>query len=69
MDLFKNVPVPLARFGEVEDIANAALFLGSAAGAYMTGETVVVDGGAYLTAPNNMFFLPGFTKMWRSAKL
>lgn len=54
--LTKLVPVPLIRFGEVEDIANCALFLGSAAGAYMTGETVVVDGGAYLTAPNSMFF-------------
>jgi len=47
--------VPVARFGEVEDIANAALYLGSAAGAYMTGTNIVVDGGAYLTAPNMLF--------------
>lgn len=56
LDIWSMGPIPIARFGEVEDIANCSLFLGSAAGAYMTGETVVIDGGAYLTCPNAMFF-------------
>jgi NAD(P)-dependent dehydrogenase (short-subunit alcohol dehydrogenase family) len=37
---------PLRRLGEPDDIAGAAVFLGSKAGSWMTGQTIVVDGGS-----------------------
>jgi len=37
---------PLRRIGEPDDIAGAAVFLASRAGAWMTGQTIVVDGGS-----------------------
>ena len=40
--------IPLRRFGTVEDIAQCALWLVSGAASYVHGETVVVDGGAWL---------------------
>jgi NAD(P)-dependent dehydrogenase (short-subunit alcohol dehydrogenase family) len=36
---------PLRRLGEPDDIAGAAVFLASRAGAWMTGQTIVIDGG------------------------
>ena len=38
--------MPLRRLGTPEDIANAALFLVSDAASWMTGHTMVIDGGA-----------------------
>ena len=37
---------PLGRLGEAEDIANAALFLASSESSWITGTSVLVDGGA-----------------------
>lgn len=36
---------PLRRVGESEDIAGAAVFLASRASSWMTGQTIVIDGG------------------------
>ncbi|SFU15519.1 3-oxoacyl-[acyl-carrier protein] reductase [Kosakonia arachidis] len=40
--------VPLQRLGSVDDIAAAALFFASQAAGYITGQTLIVDGGQIL---------------------
>lgn len=40
--------IPLGRLGTPRDIANAALFLASDEAAYITGTTIIVDGGQTL---------------------
>jgi NAD(P)-dependent dehydrogenase (short-subunit alcohol dehydrogenase family) len=42
----KTLPIP--RLGETDDIVGAALYLASDASAFMTGETIVIDGGERL---------------------
>ena len=37
--------IPLGRLGSIEDIASAALFLACDEAAYITGQTLVIDGG------------------------
>ena len=37
--------IPLASFGQAEDVACAALFLAGPSGRYITGQVLVVDGG------------------------
>ena len=41
--------LPLRRFGEPDDIAGAAVFLASPAGKWMTGQQIVIDGGALVS--------------------
>ena len=41
--------LPLRRIGEPDDIAKAATFLCSDAASWITGHTLVVDGGALVT--------------------
>ena len=37
---------PLGRIGETDDIVGAALFLASDAAGWITGHTIVIDGGS-----------------------
>ena len=40
--------IPLSRLGDPADIANAVAFLASPESAYITGETLHVNGGMYM---------------------
>ena len=42
--------IPLGRFGLIEDIENAAVFLCSEAASYINGAVIVVDGGHWLAS-------------------
>jgi NAD(P)-dependent dehydrogenase (short-subunit alcohol dehydrogenase family) len=54
-DVFERLApwYPLGRVGEIEDVANAALFLASPEADWITGAVLPVDGG--LTAGNYRF--------------
>nr|WP_145545309.1 SDR family oxidoreductase [Variovorax boronicumulans] len=41
----RTATTPLRRIGEPDEIAGAAVFLASQAGAFMTGQNLVIDGG------------------------
>lgn len=49
--------IPLGRLGEPQDIAEAMLFLASDKARYITGQTLIVDGGA--TLPETLATLQG----------
>ena len=44
--------IPVQRVGTEEDIAGAILFLTSRAGAYVTGNVTVIDGGRLSNLPS-----------------
>ncbi|KAF4087570.1 hypothetical protein AMELA_G00072240 [Ameiurus melas] len=46
--------IPLQRAGNKTEMAHTVLFLASRAASYVTGATVVADGGAWLTSTNDM---------------
>ena len=51
---------PLGRLGSMDDVSNAALFICSDAAAFVTGVTLVVDGGLWLAST-------GMTDAWAAS--
>jgi dehydrogenase/reductase SDR family protein 4 len=43
--------IPMLRLGEPEELAGVVVFLASQAGSYVTGETIVIDGGRVHNGP------------------
>jgi 3-oxoacyl-[acyl-carrier protein] reductase len=50
--------IPLGRFGQPSDIADCVAFLASDEAAYITGQTIVIDGGQTLGIPGNLESTP-----------
>jgi len=48
----RNRDTPLQRIGEPDEIAGAAVFLASPGGRFMTGQTIVIDGGVTAGPPS-----------------
>jgi 3-oxoacyl-[acyl-carrier protein] reductase len=44
-----NSLTPLGRFGSVEEVAGAAVFLASDEASFITGQTLAINGGAYMS--------------------
>ena len=45
----RQAEIPLRRFGEPEELGGLAVFLASSASDHITGQTILIDGGASLT--------------------
>ncbi|XP_036890500.1 peroxisomal 2,4-dienoyl-CoA reductase [(3E)-enoyl-CoA-producing] [Sturnira hondurensis] len=58
---------PLQRLGNKTEIAHSVLYLASPLASYVTGALLVVDGGMWLTLPNDIKLLADFASF--SAKL
>ncbi|XP_042778153.1 peroxisomal 2,4-dienoyl-CoA reductase [(3E)-enoyl-CoA-producing] isoform X1 [Panthera leo] len=63
----KVLAIPLQRLGNKTEVAHSALFLASPLASHVTGAVLVVDGGAWLTLPNDIKLLADFESF--SAKL
>jgi NAD(P)-dependent dehydrogenase (short-subunit alcohol dehydrogenase family) len=46
--------IPMGRFGEASEVADAALWLLSARSSYVTGQAIVIDGGMTITSVGNL---------------
>ena len=55
---------PLQRLGNRNDVSNAVLFLACEGSSYITGQTILVDGGQLAVKPNYILDDPIYKKKW-----
>ncbi len=61
--------VPMGRYGEISELGNLILLLLSDGCDYITGETIVIDGGHHLAAPSTFAGLNKVTDaQWKSIR-
>ncbi len=46
---FLTTKIPMGRLGTGEDVSNCVVFLSSDSSSYITGETIHVNGGMYMS--------------------
>ena len=46
--------IPLCRAGSKREVADLTLYMASDAASFITGTTVVIDGGHWMTTPNSI---------------
>lgn len=59
---------PVGRYGKPEDVAWAAVYLASDEAGYVTGATIIVDGGLTIQSPEALV-RPSFRRRWRTGVL
>ncbi|PHJ16209.1 dienoyl reductase peroxisomal family protein [Cystoisospora suis] len=59
--------IPLQRYGTSQDVAHAAIFLCLPEASYVTGSTLVVDGGQWMASGNYPLLEPRQNAAWRRA--
>ncbi|XP_048408273.1 peroxisomal 2,4-dienoyl-CoA reductase [(3E)-enoyl-CoA-producing] [Stegostoma tigrinum] len=59
--------IPLQRFGTKSEVAHGVLYLVSPAASYVTGATLIIDGGHWLTGVNNLSVMQALLQ--KSARL
>jgi NAD(P)-dependent dehydrogenase (short-subunit alcohol dehydrogenase family) len=61
--------IPMGRVGTIEELANLTIFLFSDACAYLTGQTIAMDGGQMLAGPGTFAGLTSMTAAdWTEAR-
>ena len=55
--------IPLQRLGTRRDVADATVFLASGASSYMTANTLIVDGGSWMTTAASMATMKAYSKL------
>ena len=61
--------IPMRRFGEIPELTDLIAFLLSDACAFLTGQTIAIDGGQHLAAPSTFADLTNLTdEQWRAAR-
>jgi len=56
--------IPLQRLGTRQDVSNTVLYLASDLSSYVTGQTILADGGMFAIVPNWMPLFPEFVASW-----